>query len=154
VSLGAGTRLGPYEILAAIGSGGMGEVYKACDTKLDRAVAIKILPELFAADAERVARFEREAKTLAALNHPRICVADHAHSELESRGEEVTVAAQFGEEAGSTRQGSNRDLHASHDRSRWPAAAQDRTSGRSVRRVLCGQEITPSSHARPDRPRS
>ncbi len=72
MSLAAGTRLGPYEILAALGAGGMGEVYRARDTKLGRDVAIKILPELFAADPERVARFTREAKTLAALNHPHI----------------------------------------------------------------------------------
>jgi eukaryotic-like serine/threonine-protein kinase len=72
VPLTPGTRLGPYEILSAIGAGGMGEVYKARDTRLDRTVAIKILPEAFAADADRVARFQREAKTLAALNHPNI----------------------------------------------------------------------------------
>ena len=70
--LSVGTRLGPYEILSAIGAGGMGEVYRARDSKLDRDVAIKILPEAFAADPERVARFTREAKTLAALNHPHI----------------------------------------------------------------------------------
>ena len=63
--LSAGTRLGPYEILAAIGAGGMGEVYRARDTKLDRTVAIKILPDAFAADTERIARFQREARTLA-----------------------------------------------------------------------------------------
>jgi serine/threonine-protein kinase len=67
--LSAGTRLGPYEILSALGAGGMGEVYRARDTKLDRDVAIKILPEAFAADAERIARFQREARTLASLNH-------------------------------------------------------------------------------------
>ena len=72
MALTPGTRLGPYEILSAIGAGGMGEVYKARDTRLDRTVAIKILPEAFAADADRVARFQREAKTLAALNHPNI----------------------------------------------------------------------------------
>src|SRR5216117_2181685 len=72
VTLQPGTRLGPYEILAALGAGGMGEVYRARDTKLDREVAIKILPELFATDPERLARFEREAKTLASLNHPNI----------------------------------------------------------------------------------
>src|SRR5947209_3260256 len=70
--MNAGTRLGPYEILAPIGAGGMGEVYRARDTKLDRDVAIKILPEAVAQDAERLARFEREAKVLAALNHPNI----------------------------------------------------------------------------------
>ena len=70
--LASGSRLGPYEIVAALGAGGMGEVYKARDTRLDRDVAIKILPEAFAADAERVARFQREAKTLAAVNHQNI----------------------------------------------------------------------------------
>jgi len=64
-----GTRLGPYEIVAKLGEGGMGEVYRARDTRLDRDVAIKTLPDEFAADPERVARFEREARTLAALNH-------------------------------------------------------------------------------------
>ena len=72
MSLQAGTRLGAYEIIAAIGAGGMGEVYKAHDTKLGRDVAIKTLPELFSADGERIARFEREAQLLAALNHPHI----------------------------------------------------------------------------------
>ncbi|HXV59351.1 MAG TPA: protein kinase, partial [Vicinamibacteria bacterium] len=66
------TRLGPYEITVPIGKGGMGEVYRARDTKLDRDVAIKVLPEEFASDAERLARFEREAKLLASLNHPGI----------------------------------------------------------------------------------
>ena len=72
MALAAGTRLGPYEILAAIGAGGMGEVYRARDTKLDRDVAIKVLPSALAQDPERLARFEREAKVLAALNHPNI----------------------------------------------------------------------------------
>jgi Tol biopolymer transport system component len=67
-----GSTLGPYRILGKLGEGGMGEVYRARDTKLDRDVAIKILPESFAVDADRVARFTREAKTLAALNHPHI----------------------------------------------------------------------------------
>ena len=70
--LTAGTRIGPYEVTAQIGVGGMGEVYCATDTNLGRHVAIKVLPEAFAQDAERLARFEREAKTLAALNHPNI----------------------------------------------------------------------------------
>src|SRR6201993_861457 len=67
-----GKRLGPYEILSAIGAGGMGEVYQAHDTKLGRDVAIKVLPEAFAHDPERLSRFQREAKMLAALNHPNI----------------------------------------------------------------------------------
>ena len=70
--LESGTRLGPYEITAQIGSGGMGEVYRASDTKLGRDVAIKVLPEDLAADDERLARFEREARSLAALNHPNV----------------------------------------------------------------------------------
>ena len=72
MSLGSGARLGPYEIVSAIGAGGMGEVYRARDTKLRREIAIKILPEIFASDAGRVARFQREAELLATLNHPHI----------------------------------------------------------------------------------
>ncbi len=72
MSLAPGTRVGPYEIVGALGAGGMGEVYRARDARLDRDVAIKILPELFAQDPERLTRFEREAKALAALNHPNI----------------------------------------------------------------------------------
>src|ERR1700676_2261452 len=72
MALSAGTRLGPYEIIAPLGAGGMGEVYRAKDSKLDREVAIKVLPEALAQDPERLARFEREAKVLASLNHPNI----------------------------------------------------------------------------------
>jgi len=72
--LSAGTKLGPYEIVAPLGSGGMGEVYRARDLGLDRTVAIKVLPEAFAEDGERLARFEREAKLLASLNHPNIAI--------------------------------------------------------------------------------
>jgi serine/threonine protein kinase/Flp pilus assembly protein TadD len=72
MSLAPGTRLGPYEILAPIGAGGMGEVYRSLDTKLGREVALKILPEAFAHDTDRMARFEREAQMLASLNHPNI----------------------------------------------------------------------------------
>jgi serine/threonine protein kinase len=68
-----GTRLGPHEILAAIGAGGMGEVYRARDTRLDRIVAIKILPDHLADRADLRERFEREARTIASLNHPHIC---------------------------------------------------------------------------------
>src|SRR5262245_62052473 len=67
-----GSRLGPYEILSAIGAGGMGEVYRARDTRLKREVALKILPESFATDPDRLARFQREAEVLASLNHPNI----------------------------------------------------------------------------------
>src|SRR4051794_24094794 len=70
--LAPGSRFGPYAIEAPIGAGGMGEVYRARDTALNREVAIKIVPDLFAGDPERLARFSREAQTLAALNHPNI----------------------------------------------------------------------------------
>src|SRR6202163_163262 len=74
MSLAPGTRLGAYEILSALGAGGMGEVYKARDTRLDRMVAIKVLPTHLADRAELRERFEREARTIASLNHPHICV--------------------------------------------------------------------------------
>src|SRR6202050_5324207 len=74
MALTTGTRLGPYEILAPIGAGGMGEVYRARDTRLNREVAIKVLPEHLAKDPQALARFEREAKAVAALAHPNILV--------------------------------------------------------------------------------
>ena len=67
-----GTKLGPYEIVEPLGAGGMGEVYRARDTKLNRDVAIKVLPEAFAEDEQRMGRFQREAQVLASLNHPNI----------------------------------------------------------------------------------
>ena len=73
MTLSAGTRLGHYEIVAPIGAGGMGEVYRARDTQLKRDVALKVLPTDVAADPDRLARFRREAELLAALNHPHIC---------------------------------------------------------------------------------
>src|ERR1700730_14191947 len=72
MSLSAGTRLGPYEILAPIGAGGMGEVYRARDERLKRDVAIKVLPPMFSADADRLRRFEQEAQSAGGLNHPNI----------------------------------------------------------------------------------
>jgi serine/threonine-protein kinase len=72
--LAPGTRVGPYEVITQIGEGGMGQVYRATDTTLGRQVALKVLPDAWASDAERVARFEREAKTLAALSHPNIAI--------------------------------------------------------------------------------
>src|SRR5512132_4354478 len=75
--LGPGTRLGVYEVVAPIGAGGMGEVLKARDTKLGRDVAIKVLPAALTNDPERLARFQREAQVLAALNHPNIAAIYH-----------------------------------------------------------------------------
>src|SRR5215472_17205679 len=70
--LPSGTKLGPYEILSPLGEGGMGEVYRAHDTKLGRDVALKVLPDAFAKDVDRMVRFQREAQVLASLNHPNI----------------------------------------------------------------------------------
>src|ERR1017187_10053612 len=72
MALAPGSKLGPYEIQSPLGAGGMGEVYRARDTRLDRDVALKILPELFALEADRLRRFEQEARAVAALNHPNI----------------------------------------------------------------------------------
>src|SRR5215469_3297341 len=74
MSLPCGTNLGPYEVLGSLGVGGMGEVYRARDTRLDRTIAIKILPAQFSSDPVHKQRFEREAKTISSLNHPHICV--------------------------------------------------------------------------------
>src|SRR5437667_4310089 len=73
MSLAPGTRLGPYEILAPLGKGGMGEVYRAADTRLNRAVAVKVLPSEVADDSARRERFEREARAVSSLTHPPIC---------------------------------------------------------------------------------
>src|SRR5947207_10189496 len=81
--LSAGTRLGPYEIVSALGARGMGEVYRARDTKLGRDVALKILPEVFATDPDRLARFQREAEVLASIHHPNIAII---HGLEESNG--------------------------------------------------------------------
>ncbi len=82
MALKEGSRLGVYEIKGPLGAGGMGEVYRARDTKLGRDVALKILPDALASDPERLARFEREARTLASLNHPHIA---HIHGFEESQ---------------------------------------------------------------------
>ena len=83
MALSAGTHLGPYEILAPLGAGGMGEVYRATDTNLKRQVAIKVLPAAVSSDSDRLARLQREAEVLAALNHPNIA---HIHGLEKSDG--------------------------------------------------------------------
>ena len=90
MALAAGTRLGPYEIVAPLGAGGMGEVYRAHDSRLQRDVAIKVLPAALASDAERMARFEREARLLASLDHPNIGAI---HGLEESNGTRALVLA-------------------------------------------------------------
>src|SRR5476649_618055 len=119
MALPAGTRLGPYEVTAPIGAGGMGEVYKARDTRLDRTVAIKVLPAALAVDPDFRERFDREARAISQLTHPHICtlhdVGDHEGTAylvmelldgqtLEARlaraglqiGEALTIAIQIG----------------------------------------------------------
>lgn len=82
MSLAPGTQLGPYQILAPLGAGGMGEVYRATDTRLGRTVAIKVLPQALAATAGSRERFEREARAISSLNHPHIChLYDVGHQE-------------------------------------------------------------------------
>src|ERR1700689_4093630 len=88
MSLTPGTKLGPYEIVSPLGAGGMGEVYRARDKNLGRDVAIKILPEQFAQDQQRMSRFEREAQLLAALNHPHIA---HIYGFEDSNGAHALV---------------------------------------------------------------
>ena len=83
-----GTKLAHYEVVAPIGAGGMGEVYRARDTRLDRDVAIKVLPDEFSRDKDRLARFEREAKLLAQLNHPNIATL---HGLEQARGQQFIV---------------------------------------------------------------
>src|SRR5689334_11457247 len=91
LALSAGTHLGPYEILSALGAGGMGEVYRATDTNLKRQVAIKVLPAAVATDPERLTRFQREAEILAALNHPNIA---HIHG-LEKAGGTIALVMEL-----------------------------------------------------------
>ncbi len=88
MALAPGTRLGVYEVIAHIGEGGMGEVYRATDTRLKRQVAIKILPSSLAADPDRLARFQREAEVLASLNHPNIA---HIHGLEEGAGSTALI---------------------------------------------------------------
>src|SRR5688572_24567067 len=98
MSLSAGARVGPYEILSALGAGGMGEVYRARDPKLGRDVALKVLPTAFALDPDRLARFKREAQVLASINHPNIAAiygfedSDSAHALVLELVEGPTVA--------------------------------------------------------------
>src|SRR5438445_9312424 len=111
MTIAAGTKLGPYEVTGAVGAGGMGEVYKAHDTKLGRDVAIKILPEAFAHDPERLSRFQREAKMLASLNHPNIATI---------HGLEQTNGVHFSDHGTSSR----RDAARTHCQRRSSAAGR------------------------------
>ena len=123
MSLAAGTRLGPYEILAPLGAGGMGEVYRARDTRLGREVAVKVLPASFSTDPDRLRRFEQEARAAGALNHPNIVAvydigqhdgAPYVVSEL-LEGETLRERTR--------RRGRSRRARRSTTRSRSPAAS-------------------------------
>src|SRR5882672_1284659 len=85
MTIAPGSRLGPYEVVAPLGAGGMGEVWRGTDTRLNRDVAIKILPAGFAHNEEFLARFEREARTVSSLNHPNICTLFDVGHEGETR---------------------------------------------------------------------
>ena len=119
MSLSPGTRFGSYSITEPLGAGGMGEVYRARDTELGRDVAIKVLPESFTNDAARVARFEQEAKTLAALNHPNIA---HIFG-LERSG--ATTARRS---SSASTEGESRSTRRSALRRRSPPRSRPRTS--------------------------
>ena len=119
-----GTRLGPYEIVSAIGAGGMGEVYRARDTQLKREVAIKVLPDTFSQDPDRLARFQREAELLATLNHPNIAAvyglekADGLTGIVLELVEGPTLAELI-ERAQASRLTARRTCWSSCDRERW-----------------------------------
>src|SRR6266436_5386694 len=92
MTLPIGTKLGPYEIVASIGAGGMGEVYRARDTRLERMVAVKVLPDHLSSSEELRQRFEREAKTISQLSHPHICALyDVGEAAVEAKGERRTA---------------------------------------------------------------
>ena len=135
--LSAGDRLGPYEVLSPIGAGGMGEVYKARDTRLDRTVAIKVLPEHIAKREDLRARFEREARAVASLNHPHICVL-HDIGNQDGIGymvmeyiEGETLAARIAEGAASARS-SAQVGHADRRRARPCASRRSNASRRET----------------------
>ncbi len=149
MTIAAGSRLGPYEILAPLGAGGMGEVYKARDGKLSREVAIKVLPEAFAVDGERLARFRREAQVLAALNHLHIA-AIYGHEESVSVLELVegeTLAERLVRSA-TDRRGSG-DCAADRQRARGRAREGNRSpgleAGQHLRHLGRGVKIFPIS---------
>ena len=138
LALTPGTRLGVYEITAQIGEGGMGQVYRATDTKLKRQVAIKILPPSLAADADRLARFQREAEVLASLNHPHIA-AIYGLEESDGRHR-----ARHGTRRG---RGSLAAHRARRDSARRGAAHRETDRGRARSRARAGDH-SPRSETR------
>jgi eukaryotic-like serine/threonine-protein kinase len=130
MALAAGDRLGVYQVLGAIGAGGMGEVYRARDTKLNRAVALKVLPELFALDSERLARFRREAQVLASLNHPNIAAIYGLEGQEGREGERLALVLELVE--GPTLAQVIHGLHAEGGQSPQDAARSDREARQAV----------------------
>jgi serine/threonine protein kinase len=116
VTLAAGSKLGPYEILSAIGAGGMGEVYRARDTRLERTVAVKVLPEHMTSNEDLRQRFEREAKTISQLSHPHICALYDVNREGETEylvmelleGETLSARLERGEPSQGRSRGASR----------------------------------------------
>jgi serine/threonine protein kinase len=136
VTLAAGSRLGPYEIVAPLGAGGMGEVYRARDTRLERAVAVKVLPPHLSASPESRQRFEREAKTISQLSHPNIC----ALYDVGREGETEYLVMELLE--GETLAERCRSTPSSVSESRSPPRSRRRTgrgscTGTSSRRTSC-----------------
>ena len=118
MSLSVGAPLGHYEVTAKLGEGGMGEVWEATDTTLNRQVALKILPEAFAADPDRLARFQREAQVLASLNHPNIAAI---HGLEDSEGTKVGARLVRGTRGAPAGQLNITVLRAAAPRRRWPS---------------------------------
>ena len=127
--LARGTRIGAFEVTGSLGAGGMGEVYRARDTRLEREVAIKVLPASFAGDPDRLMRFEREAKTLASLNHPHIAQIYG----LEQSGRHVRAGhgarGGRGPRRSASRAGRCRSTRRCRSRGRSPRRSKPRTSG-------------------------
>ena len=129
MTLAPGARVGPYEILALLGAGGMGEVYRARDSKLNRDVALKVLPDLFTADPDRLARFRREAQVLASLNHQNI---GHIYG-LEDSGGVARIGSGARRRTNSRRPDRRRARCRSTTRSRSRARSRMRSSARTSR---------------------
>lgn len=146
MALTVGTRLGPYEVTSTLGRGGMGEVFRARDTRLNRDVALKVLPDLFASDPERLARFEREAQVLAALNHPNIA---HIHG-LEESGVVRALVMELvdGVTLAEAIRSSARHTPSSRAEARRSSAA-DRQSGPASDPTLPRVEHPPAGEAQP-----
>jgi protein kinase-like protein len=133
LALTPGTRLGEYEVIAQIGEGGMGQLYRARDTKLSRDVALKILPDAFASNPDRLARFTREAQTLASLNHPNIA---HIHGLEESGGVRALVMELV----------EGQDLSQRIERGRSRSTRPSLSPSRSRHRTFHHADVFPAGH--------